>query len=127
MPGSMLRILLDANMPIGLRAAFPDHRVLTAFEMGWGELTNGKLLTAAEEAGFSVMITGDKNIVHQQNLATRQLALVVLPTNLWPTIRGNLAAIVIAAEEATPGSYAVLMFERPPLRRRPWPTGQIDP
>jgi hypothetical protein len=36
--------------------------------MGWAEFTNGKLLSAAEEAGFDVMVTVDQNIRYQQNL-----------------------------------------------------------
>lgn len=114
----MLRILLDANMPIGLRAALPGHEVITAFEMGWGLLENGRLLTAAEEAGFVVMITGDKNIEHQQNLSGRKLALIVLSTNLWPTLSGNLFTIRAAVAKAASGSYTTLTFDRPALRLR---------
>ena len=55
----MRRILLDANMPRGLRALLHDYDVQTARQMGWDRLTNGDLLAAAESAGFDVMITAD--------------------------------------------------------------------
>jgi hypothetical protein len=57
----MRRLLLDANMPRGLRALLRDYEVRTAGQMGWGQLTNGELLAAAEVAGFDAMITADRN------------------------------------------------------------------
>ncbi|MDQ2773525.1 MAG: hypothetical protein M3Y57_01145 [Acidobacteriota bacterium] len=47
------------------------------------------MLNAAERAGFDVMVTGDKNLSHQQNLKKRKLALVVLATNDWNVIKQN--------------------------------------
>jgi hypothetical protein len=41
-------------------------------------LRNGELLIAAEAAGFDVLVTTDKNMRCQQNLAGRKIALVVL-------------------------------------------------
>jgi hypothetical protein len=32
--------------------------------MGWDRLSNGDLLTAAEQAGFEVLLTTDQNIPH---------------------------------------------------------------
>jgi hypothetical protein len=43
-----------------------------------GYARNGDLLTVAEEAGFDVLLTTDKNMRYQQNLAGRKLAIVVL-------------------------------------------------
>jgi hypothetical protein len=83
----MSRLLLDANMPRGLRAILSHHEVWTAHQMGWDRLENGELLLAAEAAGFDAMITADQNIRYQQNLSERLLALVVLATNHWPTLQ----------------------------------------
>jgi hypothetical protein len=63
------------------------------------------LLAAAEEAGFDVLVTADKNIRHQQNLTGRRLALVVLSTPQWPVVRLHLEIIAAAVDAATPGSY----------------------
>ena len=117
----MSRLLLDANMPIGLRSVLDQHEVVMAFEMGWGRLINGELLSAAEAAGFDGMITGDQNLTYQQNQIGRRLALIVLDTNHWPTIGANTTAIVRAATAMRSGSYVKLQFDRPPLRRRPPP------
>ena len=99
-----MRILLDHNVPVPLRSWFIGHQVETAYERGWAELTNGVLLQMAEEAGFDVMITSDKGIRYQQNLAGRRLALVVISTNDWTRIRKSKSVVVAAISETLPGS-----------------------
>jgi len=60
-----LRVLLDENMPHQLRAHLPDYDVSTAVYAGFGGFKNGELLTAAEAAGFDVLLTGDLSIEYQ--------------------------------------------------------------
>jgi hypothetical protein len=115
------RILLDQNLARALRDLIPGHDVTHASERGWATLENGALLSAADAAGFEVMITADQNIRYQQNLSGRNLALVVLSTNHWPTIRGSASLIVNALSGVAVGSYQEVAFELPPLRRRPPP------
>ena len=50
----------------------------TAWQRGWSQLTNGDLLSAAEAAGFELLVTTDQNLRYQQNLATRKIAIFVL-------------------------------------------------
>lgn len=88
-----MKVLLDHNVPHKLRRSLVGHDVETADEVGWAELANGDLLIAAEGAGFAVMVTADKNLSYQQNLQGRELALVVLSTNDWQTIRQNPAPV----------------------------------
>jgi hypothetical protein len=64
--------------------------------MSWHELRNGDLLLAAEREGFDVLITSDKNIRHQNRLASMRLAILELGTNHWPTLQRH-AALVSAA------------------------------
>jgi hypothetical protein len=56
-------------------------------------LENGALLDAAEKAGFDVLLTCDQNVPYQQNFTDRRLALIVLSTNHWPTLRPVAAGI----------------------------------
>ena len=42
-----------------------------------GRLENGELLKQARAAGFEVLLTGDRNLQHQQNLAYSGLFVVV--------------------------------------------------
>jgi hypothetical protein len=74
-------------------------------DQGWDTLRNGDLLNAAEAAGFDVLLTTDKNIRYQQNLANRRIAIVVLGKGRWRLIKPLLAQIVAAVNVATPGSY----------------------
>ena len=65
-----------------------------AGELGWQRLANGALLDAAEKSGFDVLVTCDQNVRYQQNNFTdRKLAVVILSTNHWPTLRPVAARI----------------------------------
>jgi len=44
------------------------------------------LLDAAEASGFDVLVTTDRNILYQQNLTGRRLAIVVLDKARWRLI-----------------------------------------
>jgi len=120
MPGPMprIRILLDQNTPLGLRRFLTEHEVVPARSMGWATIENGALIRAAEEAGFLILITCDRNIRYQQNLIGRQIALIELTTSIWPVIRTRLDLVLAAVESATPGSYTTVTFPRPSRRRR---------
>jgi predicted nuclease of predicted toxin-antitoxin system len=117
----MRRLLLDENMPKGLRNILAGYTVESAYRMGWGALTNGELLKAAEAAGFDAIVTADNNMRYQQNLKGRRLALVVVSTNNWPIIRANADAVLAAVHSAQAGAYIAVQLDRPPLRRRPSP------
>ena len=68
-------------------------------------MTNGELLKAAEEAGFDVLLTTDKNLRYQQNLEDRRIAIVVLGKGRWRLIRPVILAVVEAVNAAQPGTY----------------------
>jgi hypothetical protein len=70
------------------------------------KLVNGELLKAAEEAGFEVLLTTDKNIAAQQNLKSRIIAIVVLGNSQWRIVQRYVRKIGAAVNAATPGSYA---------------------
>ncbi len=53
-------ILLDHATPRPLRRHLPGHTVHTAAQMGWDLLSDGTLLTIAEEAGYNLLITPDQ-------------------------------------------------------------------
>jgi hypothetical protein len=70
-----------------------------------GEAWNGALLDAAEAAAFEILITADKNMRYQQNLAGRKIAVVVLGNAQWPILRRHVERVVVALNGAAPGSY----------------------
>jgi hypothetical protein len=88
-----LRVLFDKNVPYGTRHFLQQHHVETVDDHGWGAISNGELLKAAELAGFEVVVTADQNILYQQNLKGRRVGLVVLGSNIWPIVRNHAAAI----------------------------------
>ena len=73
-----MRVLFDQGTPAPLRKRLTNCAVETAGERGWSTLENGDLLEAAGSAGFDVLLTTDSNLKYQQNLADRQIAVVVL-------------------------------------------------
>ncbi len=81
------------------------HTVTECRERGWDALSNGELLAAAESAGFEVLLTTDKNVRYQQNLAGRRIAIVVLGKGRWRLIRPLLAEVANAVNSAKPGGY----------------------
>jgi hypothetical protein len=100
-----MRVLFDQATPVPIRAFLDQHSVSTASQQGWDKLKNGDLLTAAENAGFEVFLTTDKNIRYQQDLTRRKIAIVVLGRQQWPQLRSHMEIIVQAVNKATHGSY----------------------
>jgi hypothetical protein len=85
-------ILFDQATPVPIRPYLKGHTVRTAAQQGWDRLRNGDLLTAAEEAGFDILLTTDKNMPYQQNLAGRKIGIVVLGRQQWPQLRPTFSA-----------------------------------
>jgi hypothetical protein len=99
-----VKILFDANTPAPLARFLRGHEVVRADELGWQGLENGALLDAAEQAGFDLLLTCDQNVRYQQNFASRKLALVILSSNHWPTLRRIAARIATAVDFVQPGN-----------------------
>ena len=100
-----MRVLFDQGTPVPLRQLLTQYDVATAHEQGCSRLENGELLDSAEKEGFAVLVTTDMNLKHQQNLKSRRIAIVVLPTTSWPRIQRSSGVVVSALDAATEGSY----------------------
>ena len=98
-----------------MRHFLVSHEVRTVDEMNWPpQLENGELLRSAEAAGFHVLVTSDQNIKHQQNLANRKLALIVLGSNIWPVVRNYKSVIATRTNAARPGGYEFIEMQLSP-------------
>ena len=85
-----MKILLDHGTPRPLRRELLGHSVDTAADKGWDRLANGDLIDSAEQDGYEILITTDRNMKHQQNLVGRRLAIIVLLSGLGLTLsRGS--------------------------------------
>ena len=99
-------ILFDHGTPKGLIRALPGHTIFTAQSRGWDRLTNDALLNAAEESALDLLLTTDRRIRYQQNLAGGKIALVVLTgTTKWVLVRLHVERIAAVVNAATPGRY----------------------
>lgn len=103
-----MKILFDNGTPNTLARSLTSHEVHFARQVGWQELKNGELIQKAEEAGYDLLLTTDKNIRYQQNLSNRTIAILVLGNQQWPDVKLHLERIVQAVNYALPGSYAEL-------------------
>jgi hypothetical protein len=68
-------------------------------------LANGRLLAAAEQAGFEVLITVDQNMPYQQSILGREISVVVLQartTNLDDLLT-LVSDVLVALEVLKPG------------------------
>jgi hypothetical protein len=100
-----MRILFDHGTPAPLIPFLAGHVVTKARSAGWDRLVNGALLDAAEGAGFDVLVTTDKRMKHQQNMAGRRIAIVVLRNAQWPILQRYVERVVSAVEAAVTGSF----------------------
>ncbi len=106
-----MKVLLDHNVPVGLAKHLDRCVVETADGLGWAAIANGELLDLAEAEGFDIMVTADQNLAYQQNLAGRNIGLVVLGTNHWPTLRSNAEAVVEAVANLPSGGFCTVEFD----------------
>lgn len=114
----MLRVLFDKNVPYPLRHHLADCLVKTAEEEGWGQISNGELITYAEQSGYQILITCDQSLRYQQDITNRRISTVVLGSNIWPSVKSKIVEIDAALKRAAPGSLEFIEIAPPPKRRR---------
>jgi predicted nuclease of predicted toxin-antitoxin system len=100
-----MRLLIDECIDERLRNLLPGHDCQTVRHAKLAGLKNGELLSAAEAAGFEVLVTVDRNIPNQQNLDDRKIALMILsaPTNRLRDLRRLIPAALAALNVIRPG------------------------
>jgi hypothetical protein len=90
-------VLLDEGVPRHLAGPLDAAGFSTTpYPNVWKQMANGELLALAEEQGFDVLVTNDRNIYAQQNLQGRKLKriepgqyVVIEPTGSRPVIDYN--------------------------------------
>ena len=70
-----------------------------------GSTRERRFLTVAEQSGYELFLTADKNLRYQQNLAGRKISIVVLGQSPWPLVRLHVPAVLAAVNAAAPGSF----------------------
>jgi predicted nuclease of predicted toxin-antitoxin system len=104
-----LRILPDENIPVQLKAFFRRHMVKSVNDrdVGWKNIKNGRLL-AEMEGKFDLLVTADRNMFAQQNLAGRNICILVLPANRRSEVLALGERIVEVVDGMSVGAYVVL-------------------
>jgi hypothetical protein len=99
-----MRILVDESLPRKLALEISGHEVQTVPKRGWAGLKNGELLRRAS-AEFDVLITGDRSLEFQQNLAEVSIAVVVViaKNNRIETLRPLVPQLLAVIERIRPG------------------------
>jgi predicted nuclease of predicted toxin-antitoxin system len=98
-----MRILLDESVPGRLGPLLTGHSVVTVQYRGWASIKNGKLLALA--AGeFDVLLTADKGMEYQQNLATLPVSVLIVlaRSNRIEDLAKAVPAILSALTELKP-------------------------
>ena len=101
-----MKILFDNCTPNPIARSLSGHEVTFARHIGWHELKNGELIQRAEDAGFELILSTDRNIKYQQNLAGRKIAILVFGQQNWNLLRPHIQFVVDAVNAAIPGGYA---------------------
>ena len=83
-----MKLLLDECVTRHLKRDFPGHEVHTVEDAGFKGLENGDLLKAASVA-YEVLITVDRNLPYQQNIAGLNIAILILAAKRNSYVRLN--------------------------------------
>jgi hypothetical protein len=71
--------------------------------MGLAQVQNGRLLQAAEEFGFDVLLTGDQSLKHEQKMAGRKIGVVAMSDKNWKIVKDYVTGVSDAVETVQPG------------------------
>jgi predicted nuclease of predicted toxin-antitoxin system len=104
-----MKVLLDECVPIGMKIRLAEHGIASdsVRTAGFGSKKNGELLSLAE-GKWDVLLTTDKNLRYQQNLAGRNIAVVIIraKTNRLQDLEPHVMACVEALQAIRPGQIS---------------------
>ena len=105
----MVKVLLDACVPRRLQNGLNEFHVETAQQAGLDQLPDGDLL-AAIDGRYEVLVTRDRNLVYQQKITGRSIAVVVLRTvDQSPAAFDALVPeLKVAIGIAAPGTFTLV-------------------
>ncbi len=75
-----MKTLLDEYVDVRFKTMLTQVEVFTVREMGWLGVKNGVLRQKMEAVSFKALVTADKNMPFQQNLANQTFAIVIMDT-----------------------------------------------
>ena len=73
-----MSVLLDECVPKSFSKYLIGQDCPHVLDLGWSGKKNGELLQAMREAGYTILLTVDKNLTYQQNLRSAGIAVIVM-------------------------------------------------
>lgn len=109
-----MRLLLDECLPKKLRQLLVPHTCVTVVEAGWSGIKNGALLKLAE-GQFDVVLTVDRNLRHQQNIPSYNVAVIVMSArkNAIEMLEPLVPQVLEALKEIRPGEVVHVGTPKP--------------
>jgi hypothetical protein len=104
-----VRVQLDESIPVDFALDLTALDAQTVIGFGWAGLKNGALLRQA--AGqFQVLVTMDKNLQFQQNLAAHAIGVVLVRahSNRLNDLRPLVPQILAAVAASEPGKLRIV-------------------
>jgi predicted nuclease of predicted toxin-antitoxin system len=100
-----VKILLDECLPKDLRKHLTAHDCMTVLQARLAGKANGELLVLAERSGWEVLLTMDKGMPFQQNLADRTISVAIIraKSNRLVDLLPHIPAILAALASINPG------------------------
>lgn len=104
-----MNILIDECIDRRLVRQLSGHNVKTVPQMAWAGIQDRELLRLAETE-FDILITVDRNLQFQQNLAILDLAILVLqvPSNRLADVQVLIPKILAIVETVPKGKATVV-------------------
>lgn len=105
-----MKILLDECVPLRLRQALTGHDVYSVYYAGLSGLSNGKLIIAAANNQFDVMITIDRGYAHQQNKMKLPIAIILIDigSDEVDALMSVVPKILIALSDVKTGEFVTV-------------------
>jgi len=72
-----MKVLLDECVNKRLKSHLSGFEVYTVNEMKWCGVKNGELMSLCVDNQFDIILTIDKNLIHQQNIEKYPITIVV--------------------------------------------------
>lgn len=121
-----MRVLLDECLPRQLKRDLPGHEARTVPECGWAGVKNGDLLGRASRQ-FDVLLTVDRNLEYQQNLALFEIAVVAMRagSNDIDDLRPLMPQVLAVLPEVRPGTITMWMNQTTACDGRRLPTVRL--
>ncbi len=103
-----MKVLLDECLPRKFKNSFSDHDCQTVPEAGLAGQKNGRLLALAENLGFQLFLTLDKGLQYQQNMAGRDIAVLIIrsASNRLADLLPHVPKCLSVIGEIQPGQLA---------------------